>query len=300
METTTADGSDHPEERLRERYLDALLRGDRRSAGAVVSDGLEAGLDTPTLFLRVLVPALRTVGERWHRGELSVAEEHWATEVTLDEMARVRRARPPRRKLGVDAVVAVVEGETHVLAARVVAALLEWRGWIVDYLGGSMPAEELRSFVERRSPDLVALSVTLPERLLAARETVALLRTLDPRPLLLVGGAACRGPEDDLARVEADVVDDGALRGISRIETLLGAREQPVDAAAYLASVGKRIREHRNRLGLTQGEVAQRASLTRPYLSAVERGRQNITLEALLRLATALEISIADLLREVG
>lgn len=300
METTTVDRSDSAEERLRERYLEALSVGDRLAAGAAVSDGLEAGLDTPTLFLRVLVPALRSVGERWHRGELSVAEEHWATEVTLAEMERIRRARPPRRKLGLDAVVAVADGEAHVLAARVVAALLEWRGWIVDYLGGSLPADDLRSFVERRAPDLVALSVTLPERLPAARETVALLRTLEPRPLLLVGGAALRGPEVDLAGVEADVVDDGALRGISRIETLLGAREQPVDAAAYLISVGERIREHRNRLGLTQGEVAERASLTRPYLSAVERGRQNITLEALLRLATALEISIADLLREVG
>ncbi len=298
--TTAKAGDDDFEERLRERYLDALLRGDRGAAGVAVGDGLAAGLDTPTLFLRVLVPPLRTVGERWHRGQLSVAEEHRATEITLEEMERVRRARPPRRKLGLDAVVSVVEGEAHVLPARVVAALLEWRGWVVDYLGGSMPASDLRSYVEQRSPDLVALSVTLPAQVPAARDTVALLRALDPRPLLLVGGAASRGPEEDLADLEADVVDDGALRGIARIETLLGAREQPVDAASYLASVGERIREHRHRLGLTQEAVAERASLTRPYLSAVERGRQNITLEALLRLASALEVSVAELLREAG
>ena len=289
--------------RLRGRYLDALLQGDRRAAASAVTDGLEGGFDAPTLLLEVLTPPLRTVGETWHRGELSVAEEHWATETTLEEMERVRRARPSRRRLGLGAVVCVPEGETHVLPARIVGTLLEHRGWEVEFLGGGMPPEDLAGFARARRPDLVALSVTLAERLAAARETVELLRELDPRPKVLVGGAAFRGPAgapEGTDGLGADVVAADALEGIARVEALLGARRQPVDAADYLSLVGGRIREVRNGLALSQGELAERASLTRPYLSAVERGRQNITLEALLRLADALEVPLTELLKEGG
>lgn len=295
--------------RLRGRYLDSLLQGDRTAAASAVTDGLEGGFGAPTLLLEVLAPPLRTVGEKWHTGELSVAEEHWATETTLEEMERVRRARPSRRRLGLGAVVCVPEGEAHVLPARIVGTLLEHRGWEVEFLGGGMPPEDLAGFAHARRPDLVAVSVTLSDRLAAARETVELLRELDPRPKVLVGGAAFRGPAsegegiaeiDGIDEIGADVVVADALEGIARVEALLGARRQPIDAADYLSLVGGRIREVRNGLALSQGELAERASLTRPYLSAVERGRQNITLEALLRLADALEVPLTDLLREGG
>jgi methanogenic corrinoid protein MtbC1/DNA-binding XRE family transcriptional regulator len=287
--------------RLSGRYLSAILQGDRQAAASAVGDGLEQGLDAPTLLLEVLAPPLRTVGEKWHRGEVSVEDEHWATETTLEEMERVRRARSSRNRLGLDAVVSVVEGEAHVLPARVVGTLLEHRGWRVDFLGGSMPPEDLAAFVRRRRPDLVALSVTLSEALPAARKCAELLRALDPRPLVLVGGAAFRGAAEageGADSVEADVVVVDALEGIARSEALLGARQRPMDAADYLSLVGGRIRQVRNELGLSQGEVAERASLTRPYLSAVERGRQNITLEVLLRLAEALAVPLTDLLRD--
>lgn len=292
--------------RLRGRYLDALLQGDRRAAASAVSDGLEGGLDAPILLLEVLAPPLRTVGERWHRGELSVAEEHWATETTLEEMERVRRARPSRQRLGLVAVVSVPEGETHVLPARIVATLLEHHGWEVDFLGGGMPPEDLTGFARARRPDLVALSVTLADNLPALQRSLELLRGLDPRPRVLVGGAVFRGPAGEREGVAgpdghaADVVAADALEGIARAEALVGARRQPVDAAGYLSLVGGRIREVRNGLSLSQSELAERASLTRPYLSAVERGRQNITLEALLRLADALEVPLTDLLKEEG
>ncbi|MBZ0114029.1 MAG: helix-turn-helix transcriptional regulator [Thermoanaerobaculia bacterium] len=54
----------------------------------------------------------------------------------------------------------------------------------------------------------------------------------------------------------------------------------------------------RESLGLSQADIAQRSGLTRPYLSAIERGKQNITLEAGLRIAGALEVGMTDLLEE--
>ena len=61
---------------------------------------------------------------------------------------------------------------------------------------------------------------------------------------------------------------------------------------------GEAVRSHRLRCGLTQEKLARRAHLHRAYISDVERGARNLSLDAMHRLATAMETSIADLFRE--
>jgi transcriptional regulator with XRE-family HTH domain len=59
---------------------------------------------------------------------------------------------------------------------------------------------------------------------------------------------------------------------------------------------GRAIRRRRRELDLSQEQLAERAELHRTYISSIERGAQNPSLENIERLAIALEISIADLL----
>ena len=65
-------------------------------------------------------------------------------------------------------------------------------------------------------------------------------------------------------------------------------------------TIGQRLRARRVERGLTLAEVSELADLSLPYVSNLERGRGNPTLEALEALASALEISVASLLGEVG
>ena len=51
------------------------------------------------------------------------------------------------------------------------------------------------------------------------------------------------------------------------------------------------------RLELSQEELAERADFHRTYITGIERGARNITLKALYRLARALGVSPADLVR---
>jgi len=59
--------------------------------------------------------------------------------------------------------------------------------------------------------------------------------------------------------------------------------------------VGKRIREIRNQRGISQEELADLASLDRTYITSVERGKRNISIVNLEKLANALEVSLAVL-----
>ncbi|HEU6449409.1 MAG TPA: response regulator [Verrucomicrobiae bacterium] len=58
---------------------------------------------------------------------------------------------------------------------------------------------------------------------------------------------------------------------------------------------GSLVRARRNQLGISQEELAERADLHRTYVSDVERGSRNISLENIERLALALDISIPSL-----
>ena len=64
--------------------------------------------------------------------------------------------------------------------------------------------------------------------------------------------------------------------------------------------LGDRIRAQRVGLGLTLASVAERAGLSMQYVSNLERGRGNPTLEALTALSEALETSLGELVGEAA
>lgn len=61
-----------------------------------------------------------------------------------------------------------------------------------------------------------------------------------------------------------------------------------------LIEFGQKVREERVRQGLSQEELAARAGVHRTYIGMIERAEKNITLESIEKIATALNIRIAD------
>lgn len=58
--------------------------------------------------------------------------------------------------------------------------------------------------------------------------------------------------------------------------------------------VGQRIKELRNELGLSQEALANKAGVDRTYVTDVENGRRNISVELLEKLIKALEVSFQE------
>ena len=66
---------------------------------------------------------------------------------------------------------------------------------------------------------------------------------------------------------------------------------------ALQKALGRAVRKHRLRLGLTQESASQRADLHRTYLADVERGARNASIGSIVRVANALQLSVADLFK---
>ena len=58
--------------------------------------------------------------------------------------------------------------------------------------------------------------------------------------------------------------------------------------------VGKRVKELRNKLGVSQEELADIANLDRTYITSVECGKRNISIVNIEKLSKALNISLHD------
>ena len=58
--------------------------------------------------------------------------------------------------------------------------------------------------------------------------------------------------------------------------------------------VGKRIKELRNKLGISQEELAFRSEIHRTYIASLEVGKRNVTIETLEKVVNALEVSLSE------
>lgn len=164
------------------RSLDDL---DEPGAQAAL-DRLFAAFTVETILRDVVLPYLHDLGERWERGEVSVACEHFASNLLRGRLAGM--ARGWGYGLGPRAVLACAPGEQHDLALLTFGIVLHRCGWRVEYLGASTPLEELAGALATRRPDVVVLAATAPE--LFGRLAEGLARLARQVPLALAGAGA--------------------------------------------------------------------------------------------------------------
>jgi transcriptional regulator with XRE-family HTH domain len=65
------------------------------------------------------------------------------------------------------------------------------------------------------------------------------------------------------------------------------------------AAFGKALRKHREAAGLSQEELASRAGIHRTYIGDVERGKRNVGLVNMQRLADGLDVSLAEIVKDI-
>jgi MerR family transcriptional regulator, light-induced transcriptional regulator len=131
----------------REALERQMLSGDSAGAWWLLQSQLGGGLDPSGVLTDMVVPVLRSIGERWASGEVSVADEHRATAVAQRVIGHLgmQFGRPGKDRGTV--ALAAPAGDLHVLPVAIVADLLRWRGFDVVELGGNTPADAMGNAV---------------------------------------------------------------------------------------------------------------------------------------------------------
>jgi DNA-binding transcriptional MerR regulator len=184
----------------------ALDAYDEPGAQAVL-DGLLARATVETVLSDVILPYLEELGERWERGEASVAQEHFSTSVVRGRMLGL--ARGWGRGLGPVALLACLPGEQHELGLMAFGLALRSHGWRIAYFGADTPLETVEHAAEALEPSLVVLSAATTN---AVTEAQAALASLARRYRVALGGRGAPGLEraDDVLVLTGDPVAEAA------------------------------------------------------------------------------------------
>jgi DNA-binding transcriptional MerR regulator len=161
----------------------ALLAFDEPRAQAII-DSLLAAATLDTVLSKVLVPYLHDLGEGWERGEVSIAQEHFASSVLRGRLLGL--ARGWDRGLGPRVLLACAPGEQHDLGLICFGLALRERGWRIGYLGADTPIDSVASAALAFAPGFVVLSAVTAERFSAIADE---LRELAKATRLCLGGA---------------------------------------------------------------------------------------------------------------
>ncbi len=152
-------------------------------------DGLLGGVSITTVLSEVVLPYLRELGDRWATGEVSVAQEHFASNLIRGRLLGL--ARDWGSGEGPNVLLACPPGEAHDLGLIVFGIEIARRGWRVTFLGADTPIATIEATARRLRPELVVLAVSDPAR---ALEEATAIRSLAAVAPVAIGGSV--RPED--------------------------------------------------------------------------------------------------------
>ena len=195
------------------------------SAFELVREGDALGLDPVDLLLGIVQPVLRQIGDRWERGEATVAEEHRVTalcstliQLLMETDARVATLRRTKRPT------VLLVGATHnyhTLGLQILAAFLLKNRISVLTVYPCLPPSEIVKLARSVQPRIVAVSAAMPDHIQSAveiDERLAAGRSSE-RPLVVVGGLALRS--------EASIPAHGSLLACRDLNMFLEVASAP-------------------------------------------------------------------------
>jgi MerR family transcriptional regulator, light-induced transcriptional regulator len=179
---------------------ETLERYDEAGAHSIL-DRSFATFSTEAVLVDIVTPVLHSLGERWAAGQLTIAQEHFASSVLRGRLLGL--ARGWGRGTGPLAVLACPPGEQHDLPLLLFGIPLRQTGWRIVFLGGETPISTVERAVAAVAPRAVVLSAARPEPLLAVEHELAALAT---RVAVAIGG---QGADAALAERAGAVLLDG-------------------------------------------------------------------------------------------
>ncbi|WP_350274322.1 cobalamin B12-binding domain-containing protein [Kribbella sp. HUAS MG21] len=158
---------------------------DERAAHAVL-DQLFGALSVEAVIRDVLMPYLHELGDRWEHGEVTVGQEHFASNVVRSRLAALSTGWGAGH--GPRALLACPPGELHDIALLSFGLVLRRSGWRVVFLGADSPMADVERTAGALGPELVMLAAADRARFDAIRPD--LVRVAQGRSLALAGAGA--------------------------------------------------------------------------------------------------------------
>jgi len=171
-------------------YLADLMGGKRQSCAKLVDHLISEKVDLKYLYTELFQRSMYEIGVLWESNRISVATEHIATAITETLLPMAYPLVFSTSRIHRRVVVSCTPNEYHQIGAKMVADILEMKGWDTLFMGADTPVESLLTTLEDFKPELVCLSLSVFFNFNALLEVIQMVKTAYPKLPIIVGGQA--------------------------------------------------------------------------------------------------------------
>jgi len=199
-----------------ERYLDNLLKGDRKNSRVVIEETLQSGVPANSVYVDVIWPIMVEIEHLVRADRINTMQEHLATRINrtiVDQLQNKLPRKPIRNK---KIVICCAHNELQELGAQIMADLFDSDGWEVKFLGSGLTNQDILAFTHDYAPDILLIYGTAPKQAPDVRRLIDTIREINawPSMRIMVSGGLFNRAEGLWEEIGADLFAATALEAI--------------------------------------------------------------------------------------
>jgi len=201
------------------QYMKSLLDGDKKTVRKILLSFLKKGVPSRVIYEDYIRRSLTEVGELWERGELPIWKEHFISEISLENMAMIKRRKYKENEDRKPILLLTPGAEQHNIGLRMIGDMMESNGHNIIYLGNLIPTDNIIQAIEEKRPYAIVFSVTVAYHIDSAKNLINILKQKfgTKTPTILIGGSAF----DHVKNVEIITGADKFCKDFDEIEKSL-------------------------------------------------------------------------------
>ncbi|MBI4666389.1 MAG: homocysteine S-methyltransferase family protein [Nitrospinae bacterium] len=174
-----------------QKINEAIVEGDKDSIEGLTRQALTEGVDAMDLFVDVMTPAIRHLGDLFAQRKkfiphlVAAADTMKRGVAVLDPILKERSAGQGKGTI----VFATVKGDIHDIGKNVCVIMLQNFGFNVIDLGRNVPAEDIMNAARANNADIIGLSALMTTTMMQMKVVVDEIRKSSLPYKVMVGGA---------------------------------------------------------------------------------------------------------------
>ena len=172
-------------------YMSHLIKGDKFKALELCLSLLRKGMDISKIYEHIIAPGLIKTGDLWEKGVIDIWQEHLISEISLDIMNILHSKFSPKIKNNKTILGLTPGPEIHNIGLKMICSIFELAGWNSIYLGSNIPTNNILNAIDKKKPDIVALSITMSQHRESADNIIQAIRNYHSKDSLtiILGGS---------------------------------------------------------------------------------------------------------------
>lgn len=178
-----------------ERYMRALLTGDRNECRTVIEETLQSGMTAHQVYMEIIWPIMVDIDKLYREDRIDSAQEAFASRINRTIVNQLQNKLPHRPLKNKKVAIVTETSEQAELGGQMINDLFESDGWNTRFLGGSVNHDDIMAFVHSYAPDILLLYGFNGKDAPTIRHLIDTIRNVNAFPemkIMLTGGIFSR------------------------------------------------------------------------------------------------------------